>query len=117
MQKMCDNVVRMDSYSLFFVPDWFVTLKQLEIWHDDDEYCNDDQIIGQYKVYQKRKAQKVKIKEELLPIAWHLNHVMDWYVRRQEEVVEVTDTCFENYLIRNHQPKVYFDPHLAQGYE
>ena len=45
-QKMCDDVVRMDSYSLLFLPDWFVTLKQLEIWHDDDGYCNDDQIIG-----------------------------------------------------------------------
>ena len=78
MQKMCDDVVRMDSYSLLFDPDWFVTQEQLEIWHDDDEYCSDDEIIELYKVYQKRKAWKVKIKEELLPIAWHPDRVMDW---------------------------------------
>ena len=75
---MCDDVVRMDSYSLLFVPDWFVTQEQLGIWYDDDEYCNDDENIGWYKGYQKRKAQKVKIKEELLPIAWHPDRVMDW---------------------------------------
>ena len=78
MQKMCDDVVRMDSYSLLFDPDWFVTQEQLEIWHSDDEYCNDDEIIELYKVYQKHKAWKVKIKEELLPIAWHPDLVMDW---------------------------------------
>ena len=35
--------------------------------------------------YQKRKAQKAKIKEELLPIAWHPNHVMDWGMPEDEQ--------------------------------
>ena len=45
-QKMCDDVVQRDPYSLQFVPGWFMTQEQLEIWHDDDEYCTDDEIIG-----------------------------------------------------------------------
>ena len=33
-QEMCDDVGRRDSYLLQFVPDWFVTQEQLEIWYD-----------------------------------------------------------------------------------
>ena len=50
---------------LEFVPDWFVTHQQVKICHDDDDYDDDR--------YQKRKSQKAKIKEELMPIAWHPN--------------------------------------------
>ena len=57
-QKTCDDVVQRDSYSLFFVPDWFVTQQQIKIWHDDNDYYDDDERIGQYGGYQKQKAQK-----------------------------------------------------------
>ena len=30
------------------------------------------------KVTKKRKAQKVKIKKELMPIAWHPSRYWDW---------------------------------------
>ena len=43
-QKMCDDVVRRDPYSLQFVSDLFVTQEQIEIWHDYDDYCDDDEI-------------------------------------------------------------------------
>ena len=33
--KICNDGVRMDSYSLQFVPDWFVTPGQLKIWHNE----------------------------------------------------------------------------------
>ena len=36
-------------------------------WYDDDE----DKFFEWYDVYQKHKAQKASIEEELLPIAWH----------------------------------------------
>ena len=75
---MCDNVVRRDRYSLQFVPDGFVTQEQTKIWDDDDDYYDDDETIEWCNGYKKRKAQKAPIKEELLPIAWHPNHVMDW---------------------------------------
>ena len=68
-QVMCDDVVQRDSYSLRFVPDWFVTQEQLEIWHNDNDCCTDDEIIGWYKRYEKRKAKKASIKKELMSIA------------------------------------------------
>ena len=67
--KMCDKAVKDDPYSLQFVPDWFVTHQQVKIWHDNDDYDDDDdEIIKWYNGYQKREAQKAIIKEELMPI-------------------------------------------------
>ena len=66
MQDMCDNAVRNDSFSLQFVPDWFLTQQQIKIWHDDNDYCIDNEVIQWYDDYQKRKAQKVSIKDELI---------------------------------------------------
>ena len=42
-------------------------------------------MIEWYKGYKKRMAQKANIKEELLPIAWHPDHVMDWCVSEDEK--------------------------------
>ena len=44
MQGLCE-VVQKRPCLLEYLPDWFVTLQQLKIWHDDDEYCNDDKLI------------------------------------------------------------------------
>ena len=77
-QGMCNKVVRIDPYFLRSVPDWFVSQGQLKLWHDSNDWHDDDELIEWYENYKKRKAQKAKIKEELLPIAWHLDHVMDW---------------------------------------
>ena len=44
-----------------------MTQQQLKIWYADAYYCNDDEIIKWNDAYNARKAQKVKIKEELLP--------------------------------------------------
>ena len=33
-QKMCDDAVWGDAFSLQFVSDWFVTQVQLKLWHD-----------------------------------------------------------------------------------
>ena len=62
-------MVRSDPYSLQFVSDIFVSLQQLKIWHDDNDYCYDDEFVEWYDGYEKRKAQKVKTKEEILAIA------------------------------------------------
>ena len=51
---------------------------QIDLWHDDNYLHDDDKFIKWYEGYQKRKAQKAKIKEQLLPIAWHLSRVIDW---------------------------------------
>ena len=71
--------------SLQYVPDYFVTQKQLKIWRDRDDYCNDDELFEWYEGHQKGIAQKAKIKEELLSIAWHPDHVMNWCMSEDEK--------------------------------
>ena len=108
-QKMCDKAIEIDPFTLWyvsdnlktqemcirefevglgllkFVDDWFVTQQQINIWCDDDEYRDDDGLIEWYNGYQKRKAQKTKVKEELLPISWHPNRVMEWCISEDEK--------------------------------
>ena len=82
---MCDDAVTEDSCALESVPGWFVTQQQIKSWHDDDYYCDDGRVIKWYRGYKKRKAQKAKIKEELTPIAWHPNRVMNWCMSEDEK--------------------------------
>ena len=72
---MCDNAVRDDSFSLQFVPDWFVTQQQIKIWHDEDDYCSDNETIKWYDGYQKRKSQKASIKDEFFFFFYFLFYV------------------------------------------
>ena len=82
---MCIREVEAGLGLLEYVPDWFVTQQQTKIWRDDDEYCDDDNLIKWHNGYQKQKAQKAKIKEELMPTAWHPNRVMDWCKSEDEK--------------------------------
>ena len=84
-QNMCDKAIKDDPSSLQFVPDWFVTQQQVDVWYDDDYWYHDDEVVDWYNGYQKRKAQKAKIKEELSPIAWHPDRVMDWCMLGEEK--------------------------------
>ena len=86
-EKRCDKAVWGDPFSLRFVPDWFVTQQQLKLWHYYDDYCNadDDVLIKWYHDYQKRKAQKASIKEELMPIAWHPSRWWGWCMPEDEK--------------------------------
>ena len=67
------------------VPDWFVTHQQIKIWQDNNDYCNDDELIEWYEDYQKRAVQKASIKEELMPIVWHPSRWWDWCVLEDEK--------------------------------
>ena len=64
---MCNEAVEKSPEFLRIVPDWFVTLQ--EMWYE--EFDDDDVLISWRDAYIKRKAQKAKIKEELMPAAWH----------------------------------------------
>ena len=64
-QETCDKVVRDDAFSLVRVLDWFVSQEQLKLWHDSDDYCDDDEIIQWKEGYKKCKTQKATMKEEL----------------------------------------------------
>ena len=76
-QGMFDAAVSEDSYPLQYVPDWFVTQGKVRKWRDENDYCDndddndnddDDEIIEWYEGYQKRKAQRAKIKEKFCPL-------------------------------------------------
>ena len=84
-RKICDNAARCDLSSLQFVSDWFFTQQQIDVWYDDDYWYRHDDLIEWYEGYKKRKVQKAKIKEELLHIAWHPDHVMDWCMSGDEK--------------------------------
>ena len=84
-QEMCDKAVEEDLCLLKYVPDWFVKQEYIDLWDDDDDYYDDDTLTKWYDGYQKRKAQKVKIKEELLPTDWHPNRVIDWCMSEDEK--------------------------------
>ena len=92
-QETCDKAVRDDFSSLQFVLDWFVVRKWVDMWHDDycdddgdqwDDDDNEDKFLEWYDGYKKRKAQKAKIREELLPIVWHPSRWWDWCVPEDE---------------------------------
>ena len=39
---MSKGSIKDDASFLQFVPGWFVTQQKINIWHDNDDYCNDD---------------------------------------------------------------------------
>ena len=81
VQGIRNEVVQELSYVVEYVPNWFVLQEQLKILDDYKGFCNNhfyDGLNKWYNGYQKRRAKKAKIKEELLPIAWHPGHVMNW---------------------------------------
>ena len=82
---MCKKAVKIGLYNLKFVPDLFVTQEQIKIWHDHNHYCYDDKIVEWYEGHQKCKAQKAKIKDELMPTAWHPSRWWDWCIPEEEK--------------------------------
>ena len=106
-EKMCERAVKDEPETLEFVLDHFkirkmydktvkdfffavcpwllCAQKQLKIWHDNNDYCNDDELSKWNEGHQKRKAQKAKIKEELMPITWHPSRWWDWCVPNDEK--------------------------------
>ena len=61
-REMCEKSVKKYLWLLKYIPDWFVTHQQIKVWHDNDDCCNDNELIQWYNCYKKRKAQKTKIK-------------------------------------------------------
>ena len=82
---MCEKAVKDDPSSLRLVSDWFVVQEQIDVWYDDDYQYHDDEIIKWYKGYKKPMAQKVSIKDELMPIAWHLSIWWNWCFPEDEK--------------------------------
>ena len=53
------------------------------MWYKD--FVTDDEIVELYGDYKKRKPQKAKIKEMLMPTAWHPSRWWDWCVPENEK--------------------------------
>ena len=91
-KKMCERAVKKDPYNLKFVPDHIKTQEMCERVVEDDpdtqelvpDWFVNNKIVEWYEGYKKHKAQKAKIKEELLPIAWYSGRPMDWCVSEGE---------------------------------
>ena len=64
-KKICDKAAGHDPFSLQYASDWFVTQQKLKIWHDDDDYCSDDEIIKWHDGYVKHKGFFMYIKFNL----------------------------------------------------
>ena len=86
MQEMCNEAVQSEPEALEYVPDWFVTLQKM--WHEDF----DVDLITWRDAYIKRKTQKAKIKEELMPVAWHPDQWWNWCVPEDEK--KELEICF-----------------------
>ena len=52
---------------------------------------NDDELFTWYEGYKKRKAQKAKLKEESIPIAWPRAKMQDWCMSEveRERITEI----------------------------
>ena len=85
IQEMPIKAVEVDPSFLQLVPDWFETQEQLKLWHGSDDWHDDDELIGWYDGYKKRKVQNAKIKEELMPISWHPSRYWDWCMSEDEK--------------------------------
>ena len=80
-QELCNEALQRDPEVPEYIPDWFVTLKKM--WYE--EFDDDDENIMWRDAYIKRKAQKAKIKEKLMPAAWHPDRWWNWCVTEDEK--------------------------------
>ena len=60
---MCDDTAWRDPFFLQFVPDWFETQEQIDVWDDDNDYCNDNEVIEWYDGYKNKNPRKQKLKK------------------------------------------------------
>ena len=63
----------------------YETQQQIKLWHDNDDYHDHNCFIKWYDCYKKRKDQKARIKEKLMPIAWHPARWLDGCMPRDEK--------------------------------
>ena len=107
---MC-NEMELGIFLLEHVPDWFVLPGQLKLLDKYKAFFINylyDRAIEWYEVHQKGKAQKSNFKEELLPIAWHLDRVMDWRMSEDEKRRWKQHLVVFDYLIQKFTPQGIF---------
>ena len=75
-QDMCNDAVFEDHSLIKHLTDWFVTAEMLE-------KCEDEEWLEGFRWH---KAQKAKIKKELLPVVWHPDRDRDWCFSKHKKV-------------------------------
>ena len=78
-QEMCNEAMEKNPWVLELVLDQFVTQEMC------DEAGKKSPCALWYKGYEQCKAQKAKIKEELMPVAWHPDRWWNWCVPEHEK--------------------------------
>ena len=79
-QKMYGETVKKIPCALCCVPDQFLTQKMRDVLVKKSPCA-----LWCYKGYEQRKAQKAKIKEELMSVAWHPDRWWNWCVPEDEK--------------------------------
>ena len=79
-QEMCNEAVQRVPWMLLYVLD---QNKTQEMCYEAVE--KSPEVLGWYKGYGQCKAQKAKIKEELMPVAWHPDRWWNWCVPEHEK--------------------------------
>ena len=80
---MCAKAVDVYNYSreVDDIPDCFITQEMIE----NGGRCCDGELHEWFNGYNERKTQKAQIKDELLPITWHPDRVIDWCFDEDEK--------------------------------
>ena len=83
-QEMCSDKFHF-SDEVDDIPDWFITLEMIEIVSRPCCARCDFEFDEWFNGYKERKAQKSQIRDELMPIAWHPDRVIDWCFDEEEK--------------------------------
>ena len=83
-QEMCSDKFHF-SDEVDDIPDWFITLEMIEIFSRPCCAGCDFEFDDWFNGYKERKAQKAQIRDELMPIAWHPDRVIDWCFDEDEK--------------------------------
>lgn len=59
--------------------------KLIKLWHNDNDFYYDDEIVEWYDDYKQCKVQKSRTKKELVPIAWHPSRCYNWGMPMDEK--------------------------------
>ena len=66
---MCDKAAKDDPSSLQFIPDWFVTQQQIDIWPDDKYwYITMMRLLGGTMVIKNARVRKQILKKNSCPL-------------------------------------------------
>ena len=83
-QEMCSDKFHF-SDEVDDIPDWFITLEMIGIFSRPCCAGCDFEFDDWFNGYKERKAQKAQIRDELMPIAWHPDRVIDWCFDEEEK--------------------------------